>query len=126
MKTKKQEIGEWGEQEAARFLVEAGYEIVERNYEIRGGEIDIIAWHEKYHFGKTLCFVEVKTRSYGLGSAERATGKEKIARLSRAAQYYCLERGILVDTTPIQFEQVSVYIDQEQKGHCRLFVIPIE
>ena len=125
-KTQKQEIGAWGEEEATRFLSQAGYDIVERNYQIRGGEIDIIAWHSKYHFGKTLCFIEVKTRSYGLGSAERATGREKIVRLSRAAQYYCLERGIPIEATPIQFEQVSVYIDEQKNGHCRLFVIPME
>ena len=72
--TKKQEIGAWGEDIAVRMLSEKGYEIVDRNFEIREGEIDIIAWHEKPYFGRTLCFIEVKTRGGEQGSAERATG----------------------------------------------------
>ncbi|PIZ95611.1 MAG: YraN family protein [Candidatus Magasanikbacteria bacterium CG_4_10_14_0_2_um_filter_37_12] len=109
-KTKKQEIGKWGEEQAALFLIEHGYVIADRNFQIRAGEIDIIAWHKKEHFGKTLCFVEVKTRSYGEGSAERATGKSKIKKMFTTAKVYCFKNNIDMDNTPIQFEQVSVYI----------------
>ncbi|PIT86130.1 MAG: hypothetical protein COU33_04865, partial [Candidatus Magasanikbacteria bacterium CG10_big_fil_rev_8_21_14_0_10_43_6] len=76
--------------------------IVKTQYRTKQGEIDIIAWHTKSHHGKTLCFIEVKTRSYGKGSAERATGREKMRRLQRAAQSYCMAYAIDVEQTPIQ------------------------
>ncbi len=121
MKTEKQRMGAWGEQRAPRFLIEKGYTIIERNFQTRRGEIDIIAWHHKYHHGKTLCFIEVKTRSYGKGSAERATGYAKQKSMQAAARQYCLEKAVPIEGTPIQFEQVSVYKGQEPV----LYTIPI-
>jgi len=119
-------IGIKGEQEAACFLIEKGYEIVERNFQVRQGEIDIIAWHEKFHHGKTLCFVEVKTRSGESGSAERATNQSKMIKIQKAAQAYCVAQGIDVDTTPIQFEHVSVYTQAGiKKSVCHVYEIPM-
>ena len=54
----KQQLGRWGEDRAANFLVKKGYLIIERNARTKYGEIDIIADQE----GMTV-FVEVKTRS---------------------------------------------------------------
>lgn len=56
------EIGARGEDEAARFLISSGYTVVERNYRVRGGEIDIIA-----RIGDEFIFVEVKTRARSAG-----------------------------------------------------------
>lgn len=124
-KTDKQELGAWGEEEAVSFLMTNGYDIIERNYQVRKGEIDIIAWHEKYHWGKTLCFVEVKTRSYGEGNAEQATGAKKQGSIIHTARLYCLEHDIDIDHTPIQFEQVSVYVTRKKPltARCELRTI---
>ena len=46
-----------GEDLAANYLMRKGFTIMERNYRVKGGEIDIIAQNED-----TLIFVEVKTR----------------------------------------------------------------
>ena len=46
-----------GEEAAARFLARSGYEILDKNVRTRAGEIDLVARE-----GKTLVFVEVKTR----------------------------------------------------------------
>lgn len=124
-KTKKQLIGEWGEQEAVRFLIEKGYQIVERNFEVREGEIDIIAKHMKKHFGETLCFIEVKTRAAQDGSAERATGRSKISNMKHAAKAYCIRGGIDMNNTPIQFEQVSIYGGPQGLKDIRHYEIPI-
>lgn len=132
MKTEKQKIGQWGEDQASLFLSRQGYEIVDKNYQVKQGEIDIIAWHNKYHFGKTLCFIEVKTRSYGggfhselvEGSAERATRKQKLPKLFQAARCYCLDNDIDIDHMPIQFEHVSVYVFKKSgKVKFRKYVI---
>lgn len=50
-------LGIDGEQLAVEHLVRRGYEIVERNYRTRWGELDIIARN-----GPTLVFCEVKSR----------------------------------------------------------------
>ena len=51
------ELGVFGEEHAALYLEDLGYQIVARNYRSRYGEIDIIAADK--HF---LVFAEVKTR----------------------------------------------------------------
>ena len=124
-KTKKQTIGAWGEQQAVRFLQEKGYAIVDRNFQTRQGEIDIIATHTKSHFGKTLCFIEVKTRSGEQGSAERATRGEKFGRIQKAAQAYCIDHSINIDDMPIQFEQVSIYGSPKGLYDVRHYEIPV-
>jgi len=49
-----------GESRACSYLIDNGYQIIDRNFRIREGEIDIIAWQkvEKRCF---LVFVEVKS-----------------------------------------------------------------
>ena len=50
-------MGRWGEEQAAEFLKEKRYRIVEQNFSCRFGEIDVIAENRAY-----LAFVEVKLR----------------------------------------------------------------
>jgi putative endonuclease len=50
-------LGKLGEQLAAEHLERLGFDIVERNYRTRHGELDIVAFD-----GATLVFCEVKTR----------------------------------------------------------------
>src|SRR3989339_703047 len=108
--TSKQTLGKWGEEEASHFLINKNYEVVARNYSLaKKGEIDIVAWHIKNKNQKTLCFVEVKTRSNNDASAERSVGKKKMSALFVVARDYCLKNNIDMDNTYIQFEQVSIY-----------------
>lgn len=51
-------LGERGEAIAADYLQEQGYQIKERNFRCKSGEIDMIATIHEY-----LVFVEVKSRS---------------------------------------------------------------
>jgi putative endonuclease len=77
-------LGRWGEEEAARFLQRLGLKIVERNLRTPVGEIDIIARQ-----GKTLVFVEVKTRrSDAFGTPQEAVGPTKQRQIIRAAQWF--------------------------------------
>lgn len=80
-------LGRRGEELAARFLEDAGYRIVERNWRCRRGEIDIIA-----RTGDTLVFVEVKTRSgLAFGHPFEAITTTKLARLRALAAVWCAE-----------------------------------
>ncbi len=79
MGTKNREIGAAGEDLAARMLTECGYQIIDRNWRCRFGEIDIICRDP----GSTrLVFAEVKTRTtQQYGGAKRGIGREKYIRL---------------------------------------------
>lgn len=73
-----------GENAACQYLIEKGYLILERNFRKGYGEIDIIAI-----IGKTLVFVEVKTRtSEKFGTPFEAIAIGKLQTLMRGARYY--------------------------------------
>ena len=79
--------GAAGEAEAARFLEQAGYQILERNYRTRAGEIDLIA-----RKGNLLVFVEVKMRSSeAFGRPEEAIDSRKQKKIIEIAQVYLAE-----------------------------------
>lgn len=71
--------GQLGEELACRFLVERGYEILDRNCWLPGGEIDIVATRDG-----VIAAIEVKTRSTDdSGSALSAITPEKATRVRR-------------------------------------------
>lgn len=81
MKKSLQEIGTSGENEISRYLQARGLQIIDRNWRIKGGEIDLIA-----EDSGTIVFVEVKTRtSFAFGSPLEAITPEKAFRLQRLA-----------------------------------------
>ncbi len=55
--TEQRKLGDQGETLAAQHLQEKRYQIIERNWHCRYGEIDLIARDDE-----TLVFIEVKTR----------------------------------------------------------------
>lgn len=82
--TQRRKAGNIGEDAVCGFLVRHGYEIIKRNFTVRGGEIDIIA--EK---ADIIAFVEVKTRTVGsMTSAEEAVDLRKQRLIIRTAQAY--------------------------------------
>lgn len=111
MQTGKQKLGAWGEEQASLFLLRQGYTIVARNFRRQKGEIDIIARDRE----GVWSFLEVKTRTYGEGSAERATNCAKQKKMRQTAMYYCFENNLDIDHTAIKFEHVSVYVDRQNK-----------
>ena len=59
MINQRQELGKEGEDFAADYLQKQGYEIIDRNFECKQGEIDIIAKDKNEYV-----FIEVKTRHF--------------------------------------------------------------
>ena len=98
-------MGAKGEEIAVRYLKSRGYRILERNYRVRLGEIDIIAEH-----GDDLVFIEVKTRSNILfGSPFESVTKQKKQQLSKVALEYiskknCHNRSARFDVVGIRFQ----------------------
>lgn len=77
--------GDFGEKLAVAFLKNKDYEIIERNFRVRGGELDIVA---KAPSG-VLVFVEVKTRSSNeFGHGDESIGRMKIEKMIRAIERF--------------------------------------
>ena len=77
---KDKNTGKAGEEYAAKYLKRRGYLIIAKNYAIVGGELDIVALK-----GRTLVFVEVKTRSSeSMGSSSEAVDLRKQICLKKA------------------------------------------
>ena len=103
MKFSKKHVGEIGENLGVKYLVSAGYEILERNWRFSRAEIDIIAKVEEI-----LIFVEVKTRSYNYyGEPSDAIGEHKERMIMDAAQRYMEEIG---HEWEIRFDIISVIL----------------
>ncbi len=77
------QLGAWGEQLAVDHLTGLGLAILGRNWRCRYGELDVIACDKA---GRTVVFVEVKTRSGdGYGGLAQAVNGAKVRRLRRLA-----------------------------------------
>jgi putative endonuclease len=84
-------LGRYGEEAAARYLVEAGYHLLARNWVCREpdlrGELDLVA-----RYRRILVVFEVKTRAGGrLAHPVQAVTEEKLARLRLLAGRWAAE-----------------------------------
>lgn len=86
----RQKLGKQAEDLAARELAARGYQILQRRFRTRYGEIDIVA-----RDGGTLVFVEVRARAgEDYGSAEESITPRKIWRMTRMAQAYLMMHSL--------------------------------
>ena len=75
-------LGEEGEEIAARYLRENGYQILDRNWRIKEGELDIVALSPD----DEIIFVEVKSRSSAAyGDPLESISVDKAMRIQRLA-----------------------------------------
>lgn len=88
----RQSLGRWGEDLAARYLVEHGYTLVDRNARTPYGEVDVVAYKEDETGSGVVVFVEVKTRSSkSFGLPEQSITSRKQEHLISSAQFYLQE-----------------------------------
>ena len=105
------ELGRRGEDLAAAYLKRLKFRVLERNYRVRLGEIDIVARDRE-----TLVFVEVKTRRsdvYALPTD--SVGSPKQRKLRRVAELYLAEHD--VRDCEVRFDVVSIV---EESGKPRI------
>ncbi len=104
-------IGAWGEDRAAKYLKKQGYRILERNFSCRFGEIDLIAANRSY-----LVFVEVKLRkSDHVARAAEFVDFRKQNRIRTTAELWLSQHE--TELQP-RFDVVEVYAPQgEQTGN---------
>jgi len=92
-----------GEEVAEKYLVQHGYEIIEKNFHSQQGEIDIIARDSEF-----LVFVEVKNYSFrSYGSPLGAVRKSKKQSIIHAARTYLYKNNI--KNTFCRFDVLTIY-----------------
>ena len=103
----KTEVGRLGEEAICKYLADRGYSIVERNYRIKGGEIDIIADNGDY-----IAFVEGKSRKPdSMVSGFEAVNKRKRSLIIKTAADYCCKHPSMLQP---RFDVAQVIISGEK------------
>ena len=109
MRPSTRERGQVAEGEAARFLESRGLVVCERNVQIAGAEIDLIAEEPAAGGGPaTVVFVEVRSRAdERSGSPVETIGPRKRAQIRRAATAWLVARG-LWERVAVRFDVIGV------------------
>ncbi|MBR1645567.1 MAG: YraN family protein [Selenomonadaceae bacterium] len=106
--TRQKNLGNFGEDCAAKFLEEQGYTIVARNFRIRSAEIDIIA-----QIDGTIVFVEVKARSnirHGLPSEAVTIRKQK--KIIEATGVFLQDENFC--DCACRFDVIEIFLDGQR------------
>ena len=117
MLTKQLELGLRGEELAAAYLQQLGYHIVATNFSLPVGrnrlgaplnvEIDVVAYQ-----GKTLCFIEVKSRaSDWFAPPQVNVDRRKQRQIARAARAYRRMFGLIGE--PYRYDVITIVFGEE-------------
>ncbi len=106
MKIYNKEVGKIAEEYAANYLEKKGYEIIERNWQIKFGEIDIIC-----RDNNILVFVEVKAKkTLVFGTPEEMFTRGKYTKVKRMATVYLKGREV-----PCRIDMVAVELAPDNR-----------
>ncbi|RNC72790.1 MAG: YraN family protein [Desulfuromonadales bacterium] len=98
-------LGQEGENLAADYLGRLRYRVLERNFRCKGGEVDIVA-----RDGKTLVFIEVKTRNNAAyGPPQLAVTPFKQHQISKAALTWLAKKQQL--DAPARFDVIAITLN---------------
>ncbi|MBD3279106.1 MAG: YraN family protein [Candidatus Pacebacteria bacterium] len=79
-------LGRAGEQQAADYLTQKGYQVLATNFRFKKGELDLVAWDPEL---QELVFVEVKTRETNFyGHPSRAVDRAKLRSMQYTAAVF--------------------------------------
>jgi putative endonuclease len=113
-KDKRHQLGKESEKFAVEYLQKQGYTIIQQNYRIRGGEIDIIAQENN-----TLVFIEVKSRtSTHYGHAIESLTQQQQKRLYKTAITYIHEHK--QENKRARFDVIAIQKNQYTGADIRL------
>jgi putative endonuclease len=103
-------LGARGEALAAAWYLAAGYELLDRNWRCRQGELDLVARRDR-----VLVFSEVKTRSSDrFGAPIEAITREKRQRIRVLAGRWLDEHKLVV--REVRFDVASVLLGRDGEG----------
>lgn len=97
-------IGLIGEELAANYIKNRGYDVLERNYRTKLGELDIIAINQN-----VIIFIEVKTRTSSVyGMPSEAVNYKKQRRIRKLSQQYILYKNLDKSCFNYRFDIIEV------------------
>jgi putative endonuclease len=109
----RQAMGERGERVAAKWLTVHGWEIAERRFRNGHRDIDLVATRREPNTGRTVAFVEVKTRKANtFGGPIGAVNWRKQRELSRSARVWISRFQRPGDT--YRFDVIGVILETEK------------
>ncbi len=109
MKYYKKKIGSLGEDVAVNYLIQNKYQIIERNFRCKSGEIDIIAKDGGY-----IVFIEVKTRrNDDFGTPLEAISYSKVSKITKTAQFYLMYNNM--QNNDIRFDAIEIIGELENE-----------
>lgn len=111
-------IGKIGEDLAVKYLEQIGYKVIERNFECRQGEIDIIALDKD-----EVIFIEVKTRTnIKFGNPIEAVNEIKQKHLLKAVKYYLYSRHLENEFIRIDVIEIYLYNHKYKVNHIKQII----
>jgi putative endonuclease len=99
-------LGHVGEQLAADHLERLGFDVLERNYRTRWGELDLIVGDDS-----TIVFCEVKTRRAGGETPFDSLRNAQCRRIRRMAAAWLVDRPNRPYAEELRFDAIGVTID---------------
>jgi putative endonuclease len=107
---RRRQVGDAGEQLAADHLVRRGFQILDRNYRTRWGELDIVASNER-----TIVFCEVKTRIATRAGRDplESVHPRKRAQVRRMAGRWLADRSDHPRVSDLRFDAIGVTLSAE-------------
>ncbi len=119
-------VGKIGEDTVAQYLISKQYKIVERNFRVDFGELDIIT---RDNMG-TLVFIEVKTLISPTDDSRKPEDNFSAAKLKkfrRAAEYYAAlhpeyineELGYRLDVVALECPRADALVDAQKLCNIR-------
>ncbi len=116
----KTEIGKKAEELAVSYLIKNEYEILERNYFVLGGEIDIIAKKDE-----GIVFCEVKfTTTQKFSSISEKVPLSKKKKLMKSAKLYLKTKNINPFEVALRFDLLFIFKDEIK--HIENFIVENE
>jgi putative endonuclease len=101
-------LGRKGESLAASYLRDLGWEVLERNYRTRLGEIDLVCRNHD-----TIVFVEVKTRtSSEVARPDQSVTQRKQAKLRRLVEEYLVKHNL--EYSDVRFDVLGVTLSHNR------------
>jgi putative endonuclease len=102
---RRRQLGDTGEQLAAEHLNRRGFQILDRNFRTRWGELDIVACD-----GRTIVFCEVKTRVASRAGRDplESVHPRKRAQVRRMAGRWLAERNDRPRADELRFDAIGI------------------
>ena len=99
-----------GERAAEDHLRRRGFEVLDRNYRTRAGELDLVCFD-----GITIVFCEVKARRAGSGAPWDALGDAKRRQVRLMAATWLAQRESRPRAAELRFDAIGVVFDARDR-----------